>query len=157
MNFTQYCKHAWFVVFMVFAIGCSAVSHAFSQPMHALMGNALDQSAHCMQMSGSVHHSDDQKAHGEHNNTQHQDHNAVKHAVSQLSICQAGDTNFSSAMQSCADCSAAYCQVSNLAVTQQAVALAVPIFSPMTHHLLGRYKAQHLVGFNQEILRPPRA
>lgn len=156
MNISQYCKQTWFVVLMVFAIGCSAVSHAFSQPMHALMGNTLNQSTHCMQMNDPTQHQS-QTVHGEYHQATDTQHQMAKHIVSPLSTCQVGDADYASSMQSCADCSAAYCQVSNLAVTHQAITLTEPTVSSISDRLLSHYQAQNLLGFRQEILRPPRA
>lgn len=154
MTVTQSYKRIWFVVLMAFAIGWSAVSYAFSQPMHALMENTMDQSAHCVQMTDSVVHGQD---HGENEQIAHHDHMYAKQAMAQLDHCQSSETHASSTMQGCNDCSALYCQVGNLAVIQQDIIFSQPIITPTINPLLGFYQAQHLVGFHQRILRPPRA
>lgn len=152
MKQIQYFKQTWFVVLMVFAMGCSVVSNAFAQPMHALMENKIDlmteQSVHCMQQMDAQ--SDVAKSDYAHHQT-----SSTQPESNSCETLQS--TDHMTAVKNCPDCSKAYCQISHLAVSQQAVVLLQPTWELPTHMTKTAYQAQHLLGFTQEILRPPRA
>ncbi|SSQ43926.1 Uncharacterised protein [Acinetobacter baumannii] len=56
----------------------------------------------------------------------------------------------------CQDCNPVHCQMVNLA-SQQAVPDIETSFIPSTSQFSSIYQAQHLAGYWQEILRPPKA
>lgn len=144
----QYFKQTWFVMLMVFAMSCSVVSNAFAQPMHALMGmQQMSQSEHCMQQAVQA------------DLPQHErPHHQVSTAQSVSMACQTlQSTDAIQTIKNCPDCSTAYCQVSHLAVSQQAVALTQPAWKISVDITHTAYQSQHLLGFHQQILRPPRA
>jgi hypothetical protein len=56
----------------------------------------------------------------------------------------------------CQDCNPVHCQIVNLAL-QQAVPDIDSQFIPISSQFSSIYQAQHLAGYWQEILRPPKA
>lgn len=147
MKQRQYFKQTWFVVLMVFAMSWSVVSNAFAQPMHALMGmQQMSQSEHCTQQAVVA---PDLAKHG----SSH--HQATPPVSNHCQALQSAD--HIKMVKSCPDCSTAYCQVSHLAVSQDAVVLRQPAWEVPKQISSTAYQAQHLLGFHQQILRPPRA
>lgn len=146
----QYFKQTWFVVLMAFAMSWSAVSNAFAQPMHTLMGMPqMTQSEHCMQQTVQPDSAKHERSHHQMNTAQ-----------SVSTGCQTQTLQSTDPIQTvknCPDCSTAYCQVSHLAVSQPAVDLIQPAWEVPVYRINTAYQAQHLLGFHQQILRPPRA
>ena len=149
--YTGYFKQTWFVVLLLIAISCSAVSNAFAQPMHALMAIQSTASKHCGQQ---VDQAQDIGSH------QHQEQSAqVAQAHPHSSdACQTTPAlAHHQSVKACADCSTLYCQISHLAISHNATMDVNRVWDRPSNIAQTAYHAQHLSGFHQEILRPPRA
>lgn len=136
-------KRVWFVLLMVFAIVGSGVSFASNQFMHMQM-KAVTQSE-------SVH-----MQHGTSNSKQHCQKQADSvHIVDEHTQCPDMLTKMADSKY-CHECSQLLCQNYISWLDETSLNLNEPqnyssISSP---HLA--YQAQHLAGFWQEILRPPK-
>lgn len=172
--FTRLRKQAWFVLLMVFAIGWSGVSIASVKTMHITMqmqhepdqqvshvGQESHQkvSAHESVMQGmSVqeikNHCMDlqQQVLSDHTDLNH------KQQIQSLKDCHTQLIQTQQAQHaSCQDCTLFSCQSSIVWFNAD-----IPELSPPDHlynlsPISKDYKAQHLAGHWQEILRPPKA
>lgn len=145
-------RQTWFVLLMVFIMSWSGVAVASVKNMHAgMMQNTVQSMSH-LAVQSPCHKNDMQ--HADVQNTQHN----LKHNSDSMMHCHQEAASHSPAIpQSCQDCHQLHCQNLNSyvehvipALAQQAVSAANIVSHP-------DYKAQHLAGFWQEILRPPKA
>lgn len=123
-------KYAWFVFLMTLVVGWSGVSVAQMPMQHDLH----TMPCHSQQMTHHTMHvqADDQ------------------------AICHQFMVKVSQHGEHCQDCNPVHCQMVNLAL-QQAVPDIETSFIPSTSQFSSIYQAQHLAGYWQEILRPPKA
>lgn len=124
-------KYAWFVFLMTLVIGWSGVSIAQTPMQHDLR----TMPCHSEKMTDHSLHvqADDQ---------------TVCHQTMTQSLHLHGEH--------CKDCNPVHCQIVNLAL-QQAVPDLESSFIPISSQFSSIYQAQHLAGYWQEILRPPKA
>ena len=147
---------------MAFVMGWSSLVYASSMPMHAQMlqqqftelqpSTKMDNSQHQQHQAMSNAESD---CHATLQNMQH--HQSYKLQMDmQNSPCDRHLTS-STPIKQCADCAQLHCQT--LAVwLDTAMADALPHLPPdSASNLHSLYSAQHLIGYWQEILRPPKA
>ncbi|WP_291354290.1 MULTISPECIES: hypothetical protein [unclassified Acinetobacter] len=149
---TSLCKQAWFVFLMVFAIGWSNAVLAFEQPMHQQMMSEL-----------TVQHEDKMPM-----TTMSGCHDSVKtlpdmqhHPVDQLKVQHDQDCHQDMGDQqqhfSCNDCVPLHCQSLTVWLDSQ-ISDLVHLEEVQEHPQRNfDYSAQHLSGFWQQILRPPKA
>ena len=153
-------KQSWFVCLMAFVMGWSSLVYASTMPMHAKM---LQQqiSVQVQQQAEVVaaEHQQHQKTkaqpdcHATAPIMQHQQH------MTQMDMKNPCDSHLSSntPVKQCADCAQLHCQTMTVWLdTAVADALQNP-HPDSVSNLHSRYMAQHLIGYWQEILRPPKA
>lgn len=124
-------KYAWFVFLMTLVIGWSGVSIAQTPMQHDL---------HTMPC-----HSEKMT-----------DHSVHVQADDQTVCYQTMTQSLHSQGEHCKDCNPVHCQIVNLAL-QQAVPDLESSFIPISSQFSSIYQVQHLAGYWQEILRPPKA
>ena len=141
--------HSWFVLLITLVMGWSGIAQASAAPMHQMMQLSM-QAATDMQSMLDCHQTKSSSP-----VSGHQMHMAQTD-ITAKSNCHASDMLQNKQVQ-CQECAQYHCQTTLtlleaelLAVVQLEAALAQS--SP---HF--RYQAQHLVGYWQEILRPPKA
>lgn len=141
--------HSWFVLLITLVMGWSGIAQASAAPMHQMMQLSM-QAATGMQSMPDCHQTKSSSP-----VSGHQMHMAQSDMTAK-SNCHASDMLQNKQVQ-CQECAQYHCQttltlldVEPLAVVQLEAALVQS--SP---HF--RYQAQHLVGYWQEILRPPKA
>ena len=141
--------HSWFVLLIILVMGWSGIAQASAAPMHQMMQLSI-QAATGMQSMPDCHQTKSSSP-----VSGHQMHMAQTDMTAK-SNCHASDMLQNKQVQ-CQECAQYHCQttltllyVEPLAVVQLEAALVQS--SP---HF--RYQAQHLVGYWQEILRPPKA
>ncbi len=134
-------KQIWLVMLVVFAIGWSSVSVASANTMHLVMPSEKT-NPHCLEMKKPS------ASHSLHETDHHQDQNLVQ------SDCISDSTQHS---PDCLDCGTTACQSLITSLPIAAPELSVPDRSYPEKTLLPAYHAQHLAGYWQEILRPPKA
>lgn len=141
--------HSWFVLLIILVMGWSGIAQASAAPMHQMMQLSM-QAATGMQSMPDCHQTKSSSP-----VSGHQMHIAQTD-ITAKSNCHALDMLQNKQVQ-CQECAQYHCQttltlldVEPLAVVQLEAALVQS--SP---HF--RYQAQHLVGYWQEILRPPKA
>ena len=141
--------HSWFVLLITLVMGWSGIAQASAAPMHQMMQLSM-QAATGMQSMPDCHQTKSSSP-----VSGHQMHMAQTDMIAK-SNCHASDMLQNKQVQ-CQECAQYHCQttltlldVEPLAVVQLEAALVQS--SP---HF--RYQAQHLVGYWQEILRPPKA
>ena len=141
--------HSWFVLLITLVMGWSGIAQASAAPMHQMMQLSI-QAATGMQSMSDCHQTKSSSP-----VSGHQMH-MVQTDMTAKSNCHASDMLQNKQVQ-CKECAQYHCQttltlldVEPLAVVQLEAALVQS--SP---HF--RYQAQHLVGYWQEILRPPKA
>ena len=141
--------HSWFVLLIILVMGWSGIAQASAAPMHQMMQLSM-QAATGMQSMPDCHQTKSSSP-----VSGHQMHMAQSDMTAK-SHCHASDMLQNKQVQ-CQECAQYHCQttltlldVEPLAVVQLEVALV-----QSTPHF--RYQAQHLVGYWQEILRPPKA
>lgn len=141
--------HSWFVLLITLVMGWSGIAQASAAPMHQMMQLSM-QAATGMQSMPDCHQTRSSSP-----VSGHQMHMAQTD-ITAKSNCHASDMLQNKQVQ-CQECAQYHCQttltlleVEPLAVVQLEAALVQS--SP---HF--RYQAQHLVGYWQEILRPPKA
>ena len=141
--------HSWFVLLITLVMGWSGIAQASAAPMHQMMQLSM-QAATGMQSMPDCHQTKSSSP-----VSGHQMHIAQTD-ITAKSNCHALDMLQNKQVQ-CQECAQYHCQttltlldVEPLAVVQLEAALvqSSPYF---------RYQAQHLVGYWQEILRPPKA
>ncbi|OTG65729.1 hypothetical protein B9T25_11505 [Acinetobacter sp. ANC 4470] len=149
---TQLRKQAWFVFLMAFVIGWSSAALASAKPMHQQMMSELSvHQGHSagMQAMSNCHEAQTLQAH-------------VKHDASQHVQMQLDQDCYNSAQDqtehlSCNDCAQLYCQSLSTWLNVQTVELFDIEDTQQLQQLNFDYSAQHLSGFWQQILRPPKA
>ena len=141
--------HSWFVLLITLVMGWSGIAQASAAPMHQMMQLSI-QAATGMQSMPDCHQTKSSSP-----VSGHQMHMAQTDMTAK-SNCHASDMLQNKQVQ-CQECAQYHCQttltllyVEPLAVVQLEAALVQS--SPQF-----RYQAQHLVGYWQEILRPPKA
>ena len=141
--------HSWFVLLITLVMGWSGIAQTSAAPMHQMMQLSM-QAATGMQSMPDCHQTKSSSP-----VSGHQMHMAQTD-ITAKSNCHASDMLQNKQVQ-CQECAQYHCQttltlldVEPLAVVQLEAALVQS--SP---HF--RYQAQHLVGYWQEILRPPKA
>ena len=141
--------HSWFVLLITLVMGWSGIAQASAAPMYQMMQLSM-QAATGMQSMPDCHQTKSSSP-----VSGHQMHMAQTD-ITAKSNCHALDMLQNKQVQ-CQECAEYHCQttltlldVEPLAVVQLEAALVQS--SP---HF--RYQAQHLVGYWQEILRPPKA
>ncbi|HAE65409.1 hypothetical protein V3528_11685 [Acinetobacter johnsonii] len=150
--------HSWFVLLITLVMGWSGIAQASAAPMHQMMQLSMQaatseqSSAHA---TGRQSMPDCHQTKSSSPVSGHQMHMAQTDMIAK-SNCHASDMLQNKQVQ-CQGCAQYHCQtaltlleVEPFAVVQLEVALVQS--SP---HF--RYQAQHLVGYWQEILRPPKA
>ena len=150
--------HSWFVLLIILVMGWSGIAQASAAPMYQMMQLSMQaatseqSSAHA---TGRQSMLDCHQTKSSSPVSGHQMHMAQSDMTAK-SNCHASDMLQNKQVQ-CQECAQYHCQttltlldVEPLAVVQLEVAL---VQSPP--HF--RYQAQHLVGYWQEILRPPKA
>lgn len=142
---------------MAFVMGWSSLVFASTMPMHAKM--LQQQMADAQQVTAVVfseheqHQSVDKTQSNCHSATAAMQHHA--HMDAQKNHCESG--LHGSAGKQCADCAQLHCQTLSIWL-DTAVTDPLQYFHPDTlTNLHSRYTAQHLIGYWQEILRPPKA
>ena len=149
---TQLRKQAWFVFLMTFVIGWSSVVLASAQPMHQQMMTELSvkqsHSAEMLAMS-NCHEAQTSPAPVKHDSSSHV----------QIQVDQDCHPSIKDQMQhaSCNDCAQLHCQSLSTWLDVQTVKLFSAEEIQQRQQLNFDYSAQHLSGFWQQILRPPKA
>ena len=144
-------KQLWFVFLMVFAMGWSSVALASVKSMHQHMMHAasVDQhhNAEMMAMSGC-----DDPVNVEPDTQHSSEHIKVAHDQD----CHQSMTDQTQHF-SCNDCAQLNCQ--SLTSWLDSATAELPNLDPIQEHPQRNfdYSAQHLTGFWQQILRPPKA
>jgi uncharacterized membrane protein len=160
---TQLRKQIWFVCLMVFAIGWSGVSIASMKVMpmsmqHQQMMSSMSVSEHqAMMQSASLqkleNHCDVKLNKLQQNQpTDHEQQN------NNLKSCHTQSIQSKHiAATECQDCALFSCQSSIVWFNSDIPKMVTPDHFQNSHHDPANYQAQHLAGFWQEILRPPKA
>ncbi|OAL76189.1 hypothetical protein AY606_12770 [Acinetobacter sp. SFB] len=145
-------KQAWFVLLMAFAIGWSSVAFASAKSMHQQMMSELTlQHKHSMPMTtmSGCHDSVSTQAH----TSQH----SAEHVIAP-SEQDCHQTMMDQQQHfSCNDCVQLHCQ--SLILWLDSDIAEILSFDHIQQHPQRNfnYSAQHLMGFGQQILRPPKA
>lgn len=144
----------WLMYLMIFVIGCSRVWATSSeiQPMHhaAIEKPASVMAAQHVHDAQAASHTSAMDCHR--SSPQHSSDQAAQQATCHQ---EEGEKNVHLS-SSCSDCSPSHCQTLNSGVLQPAFS---GIAEVALQHLSCNYwpdQAQHLTGYWQEILRPPR-
>ncbi|WP_336941714.1 hypothetical protein [Acinetobacter pittii] len=124
-------KYAWFVFLMTLVIGWSGVSVAQTPMQHDL---------HTM------------PCHSEKSSHNNMDTQANDQTVCHQKMTQSHHSHG----EHCQDCNPVHCQMVNLALQQAVPDVESPLI-PISYQFSSIYQAQHLAGYWQEILRPPKA
>jgi len=154
----QLCKQTWFVVLMVFVISWSSVAFASVKPLHQQM---MDESAaikHQPTAMANCHQSQHTLPHMQQHSAEHDQHHFTVHHIEPDSDCHQHTSDHDHQQHfSCNDCVQLHCQSLTTWLDAQ-----IPSFVHLTSvqeqpQLNADYSAQHLSGFWQKILRPPKA
>ena len=146
---TQLRKQAWFVFLMVFSIGWSSIVFASEKPMHHQMmqQSSVVQYQQAMTAMSDCHEMQMSPLHGQHSKP----------------VQAQGDQNCHQTMLnqaqhlSCNDCVQLHCQSLTVWLDPQ-ISDLVHLEEVQEHPQRNfDYSAQHLTGFWQQILRPPKA
>jgi C1A family cysteine protease len=149
---TQLRKQAWFVFLMTFVIGWSSAVLASAQPRHQQMMTELSvpqsHSAEMLAMS-NCHEAQTSPVQLKHDSSSHV----------QIQVDQDCHPSIKDQMQhaSCSDCAQLHCQSLSTWLDVQTVKLFRAEEIQQLQQLNFDYSAQHLNGFWQQILRPPKA
>ena len=150
--------HSWFVLLITLVMGWSGIAQASVAPMHQMMQLSMQaatseqSSAHeagmqsmpdCHQMKSSSPVSG------------HQMHMAQTDMIAK-SNCHASDMLQNKQVQ-CQECAQYHCQTMLTLLEVEPFALVQLEATLVQSSPHFRYQAQHLVGYWQEILRPPKA
>ncbi|WP_216075387.1 hypothetical protein [Acinetobacter indicus] len=151
--YTQRRQPVWFSYLMAFVMGWSSLVLAVVQPAHAAM--QLSNSAAITSAKSSV--SSPTPCHAEKADSPVEQHHPSHHSTSpsaQLPDCE--QVHHPEQHLNCQDCPPLHCQpgLSYLKIALPVLEQASPTFEPEPHFHL--YHAQHLPGYWQEILRPPK-
>ena len=148
---TQLRKQAWFVFLITFVIGWSSVVLASVKPMHQQMMTELSvQQNHAEMLAMSnCHEAQTSPASVKHDSSSHV----------QIQVDQDCHPSIKDQMQhaSCNDCAQLHCQSLSTWLDVQTVKLFRAEEIQQRQQLNFDYLAQHLNGFWQQILRPPKA
>lgn len=174
-------KQVWFVVLMAWVMGWSSIVSAAVKPTHVWMMSSHTQitetqsavsaaSANPPLSSLSDCHSVASKNSVDIQHASLEDRHSRSHAVAQLDASAAhlssnntnnpdcvSATDFSAASMNCQDCAQLHCQSLSTVLNVQLPELMQPAEHTPANILLPAYKAQHLLGHWQQILRPPKA
>lgn len=162
MNFIQtLSKRICLVLLMAFAIVWSGVSIASNSLMHIQMSQALLQQMpeHDVQMASKhdQHQLDTEKtAQLEYLSSCH-DQKMDMSQQNKMSCHDSQITQNQTTQTHCSECSMLLCQSMLAWVAPNEFAIQDPQLSVTSKSLPLHYQAQHLAGFWQEILRPPKA
>ena len=144
-------KHVWFVCLMAFAIGWSSAVFAIVKPVHQSMMTELSvkQSHAEMLAMSNCHEAQTSPAQVKHDSSSHV----------QIQVDQDCHPSIKDQMQhaSCNDCAQLHCQSLSTWLDVQTVKLFSAEEIQQRQQLNFDYSAQHLSGFWQQILRPPKA
>ncbi len=153
-------KRICLVLLMAFAIVWSGVSIASNSLMHIQMSQALQQMPeHTVQMASNhdQHQLDNEKkAKLEHLSSCH-DQKMDMPQQSKMSCHDSKITQNQTTQPHCSECGMLLCQNMLAWVAPNEFAIQDPQLSVTSKSLPLHYQAQHLAGFWQEILRPPKA
>jgi len=144
-------KQAWFVLLMVFAIGWSSVVFASAKPMHQQMitQSSVAQHQQAMTAMSGCHESVNAQSHAHQHPSEYvkAPHDQDCHQTMQNQMQHS----------SCNDCVPLHCQSLTSWLDSQTTELLS--FDHIQEHPQRNfdYSAQHLMGFWQQILRPPKA
>ena len=148
---TQLRKQAWFVFLITFVIGWSSVVLASAQPMHQQMMTELSVKQNHAEMlaMSNCHEAQISPAPVKHDSSSHV----------QIQVDQDCHPSIKDQMQhaSCNDCAQLHCQSLSTWLDVQTVKLFRAEEIQQRQQLNFDYSAQHLNGFWQQILRPPKA
>lgn len=143
--FRQLLKQIWFVVLMVFAIGWSGMSVASARTMHLQMP-AEQFSTHCQKIAETGHLPA----------PPHMAMPGMAHELPQQPDCPSELK--SHADDGCPDCHSTSCHSLGSWMEVEIPGLSLPQKTSFTEKTgISAYYAQHLAGYWQEILRPPKA
>lgn len=148
---TQLRKQAWFVFLITFVIGWSSVVLASVKPMHQQMMTELSvQQNHAEMLAMS-------NCHEAQTSPVQLKHDSSSHV--QIQVDQDCHPSIKDQMQhaSCNDCAQLHCQSLSTWLDVQTVKLFRAEEIQQRQQLNFDYLAQHLNGFWQQILRPPKA
>ena len=148
---TQLRKQAWFVFLITFVIGWSSVVLASAQPMHQQMMTELSVKQNHAEMlaMSNCHEAQTSPVQLKHDSSSHV----------QIQVDQDCHPSIKDQMQhaSCSDCAQLHCQSLSTWLDVQTVKLFRAEEIQQLQQLNFDYSAQHLNGFWQQILRPPKA
>lgn len=148
---TQLRKQAWFVFLITFVIGWSSVVLASAQPMHQQMMTELSVKQNHVEMlaMSNCHEAQTSQVQVKHDSSSHV----------QIQVDQDCHPSIKDQMQhaSCNDCAQLHCQSLSTWLDVQTVKLFSAEEIQQRQQLNFDYSAQHLNGFWQQILRPPKA
>ena len=152
-------KQVWLVGLMVCAISLSGLSYAFS-PMMSMSTSADLQTRPA---DAKVHGSNssvpptEKSSHDTSHCQSERDVHAEMPSHMSSSKATASHCVFMSDQMDCQNCPLSICQISNAWLQVQQLAVQGPIAIALQGQFSSHYQAQHLVGFWQKILRPPKA
>ena len=141
--------HSWFVLLITLVMGWSGIAQASAAPMHQMMQLSI-QAATGMQSMPDCHQTKSSSP-----VSGHQMHMAQSDMIAK-SNCHASDMLQNKQVQ-CQECAQYHCQTTLTLLDVEPLAfvqLEAALVQSSPHF---RYQAQHLVGYWQEILRPPKA
>lgn len=143
---THFLKQAWFICLMTFVIGWSGMSNALSSTSHITpVSNAAQLEHQAIVNSAAAHCAEMAQL------------DAAQDLLDrQASSCHLADAA-SATMKHCPDCRISFCQSLFVWLSPTSIPLSLLAPSESSHKQLIAYQAQHLAGFWQEILRPPKA
>ncbi|PZK60241.1 hypothetical protein C7Q29_15520 [Staphylococcus aureus] len=151
-------KHSWFVLLITLVMGWSGIAQASAAPMTQMMQLSMQaatseqSSAHAtgMQSMPDCHQTKSSSP-----VSGHQMHMAQTD-ITAKSNCHASDMLQNKQVQ-CQECAQYHCQTTLTLLDFEPLALVQLEAALVQSSPHFRYQAQHLVGYWQEILRPPKA
>lgn len=144
---------------MAFVMGWSGLVYASSMPMHAKM--MQQQWSEVQQLS--VQNVPEHQQHQAMSQVQPDCHAAApmqhQQHLAQMDLQKPCDSHVSSStpVKQCADCAQLHCQTLTVWLDTAVADSLLHLPSDSATNLHSRYTAQHLIGYWQEILRPPKA
>ena len=141
--------HSWFVLLITLVMGWSGIAQASAAPMHQMMQLSI-QAATGMQSMLDCHQTKSSSP-----VSGHQMHMAQSDMTAK-SNCHASDMLHNKQVQ-CQECAQYHCQTTLTLLDVELLALVQLEAALVQSSPHFRYQAQHLVGYWQEILRPPKA
>lgn len=159
--FIQLCKQTWFVMLMVFAIGWSGVSVASVNSMQISMQMQHEQTSKDHQSMMQQMTVQEMKAHCNDLQQQAVSGNANLSHIQQMQGLKDCHTQLLQSKHAqhidCQNCALFSCQSSIVWFNTDIPKLIIPEDHLEQNSLQVHYQAQHLAGYWQEILRPPKA